>query len=250
MGRLFPLLPMGAALLLAIALAPSAGSQELAGAKPEVVPTPPAEPQSRSAYSPRPQYDPIRAMEEAAQRADAAARAAIRQQMALVAAAPLYSPSIVFPYRYPTPVVPPVYGPPRAVRRAQRSLERAGVPYAVYVPPVPWTARLSIVAPLPAPVQQPQGYEKIWTGPNGYIYRPWYGRPPAEAQQGMAPDEPVPAPAPVLPPDSPDLRQRPAIPELHEPPVLPVPPEAGTKQPNPAPEPIPAPPPAQGPQEF
>jgi len=249
MGRLFPLVPMIAALLLAIAVAPSAGSQELAGAQPEVVPTPPAEPQSQSAYVSRAQYDPIRAAEEAAERADAAARAAIRQQMALVAAAPLYSPSIVFPYRYPTPVVPPVYGPPRAVRRAQRSLERAGVPYAVYVPPVPWTARLSIVAPLPAPVQQPQGYEKIWTGPNGYIYRPWYGQPLAqEHQNGAQAAEPL--PAPVLPPDSPDLRQRPAIPELHEPPVLPVPPEAGTKQPNPAPEPIPAPPPAQGPQEF
>ena len=156
MGRLFPLVPSLAGLLLAITVGTFVEDQEIAGAEAEVVPTPPAEPQSRSVYVPRPQYDPIRAAEEAAERADAAARAAIRQQMALVAAAPLYSPSIVFPYRYPTPVVPPVYGPPRAVRRAQRSLERAGVPYAVYVPPVPWTARLSIVAPLPAPVQRRQ----------------------------------------------------------------------------------------------
>jgi len=249
MGRLFPLVPSLAGSLLAIALVTSGNSQELAVGQPEVVPTPPAEPQSRSVYAPRPQYDPIRAMEEAAERADAAARAAIRQQMAIVAAAPLYSPSIVFPYRYPTPIVPPVYGTPRAVRRAQRTLERAGVPYAVYVPPVPWTARLSIVAPLPAPVQQPQGYEKIWTGPNGYIYRPWYGLAPAEAQKNAAPAA-EPLPAPVLSPDRPDVRQRPAVPELLEPPVLPAPPEAGTKRPNPAPEPIPAPPPTQGPQEF
>jgi hypothetical protein len=248
MVRVILRLSLLAALVLASAIGTNGNNLQLAAAQPEVVPTPPAEPQRTAVYAPRPQYDPIRAAEEAAERAEMAARAAIGRQMALVAAAPLYSPSIVFPYRYPTPVVPLAYGPPRAVRRAQRSLDRAGVPYAVYVPAVPWAARLSIAAPLPPPVQQPLGHEKIWTGPNGYIYRPWYGQPPAEAQGSAAPAaEPVPTPAP---PDGPDARRLPVIPQLQEPPVLPAPPDARPHQPNPAPEPIPAPPPATGPQEF
>ncbi len=247
MGRVIPLLWLLAALVLALAIGTTANSQQLVTAEPEVMPTPPAEPQSRMVYAPRPQYDPIRAAEEAAERAAAAARAALRQQMAVVAAAPLYSPSVVFPYRYPTAIVPPVYGPPRAVRKAQRSLERAGVPYAIYVPPVPWATRLSIVAP-PPPGQQPLGHENIWANPHGYVYRPWYGEPRAESQHSAAPAaEPIPAPEPA---ESPDVRWHPVIPQLHEPPVLPVPPDTRLRQPNAVPEPIPAPPPATGPREF
>ncbi len=49
-------------------------------------------------------------------------------------------------------------------------------------------------------VRQPIGHDKIWTGPNSYVYRSRYASPPEEARSPVAPLESVPTPEPVPPP--------------------------------------------------
>jgi hypothetical protein len=80
-------------------------------------------------------------------------------------------------------------------------------------------------------VDQPRGHEIIATGPNGYVYRPIYGRD--------LPAPPPPAARPASPkPESPQpIPPKPAEPAF-------APPLVG------GPEVIPAPPPTSGPREF
>ena len=89
-------------------------------------------------------------------------------------------------------------------------------------------------------VRQPIGHERIWTGPNSYIYCPRHA-PPALGQNVPPPAAPL-APMPA----SPSTHSQPPGASLGEqaaPPAL-VPPA------GPMPETIPAPPEESGPREF
>ncbi|OHB70096.1 MAG: hypothetical protein A2V70_00455 [Planctomycetes bacterium RBG_13_63_9] len=99
-------------------------------------------------------------------------------------------------------------------------------------------ARLTPSPYIPGPIagyaydprrRQPIGHEKIWTGPNSYVYRPY------------------PAPARSSPPAS-----TPASPVAHPTPAAshPQPERIPTPEPIPIREPIPTPPVESGPREF
>lgn len=113
---------------------------------------------------------------------------------------------------------------------ARRALRRG------YLPPIPapWPGHGVPVRPGTLPpgpyggalryypqVQQPIGHERIWTGPNSYIYRPLYPEPSQPGRQ-PTPAKPRPAerpsPSDVPPPPQPD-----DVPEIPEPPVVPLP---------------------------
>jgi hypothetical protein len=144
--------------------------------------------------------------------------------------------------------LPDVYGytvngyvSPRAVRRAVR----LGYPAPVLTPG-PRAPGDIFGYPYYGYVRQPTGYEKIWTGPNGTVYRPLYNPPlynppnaPAMPSMPAEPSEPTPAPAPGQSPSSaqPVLPPAPRSPDQNSPAVNP-------------PEQIPTPPTEPGEKEF
>jgi hypothetical protein len=110
------------------------------------------------------------------------------------------------------------------LRKAARQAWRYG-----YVPLYPPSTRspsdFLLGYPYYGAAKLPVGHEKIWTSPNGYIYRPLYQQPP-------------PPPAPTA---SQSHRQPPEAPQANPPPP---------PKPAPQPEAIPAPPSEPGPREF
>ena len=205
-----------AAVFLCWSIGGSAAAQDVPPGA-EAVPAPPAaEPISpyrvEEKFDPSQAYDPLQAGRDAYQRAEEARRQAINRQLDTLDYAKWLStwtaPRV---YAYP---LPSVYAYPirRSVRRAYRGVHVGGV-----VPVITQWSRAPVGVygyPYYPQVWQPIGHEKVWTGPNGYIYRPIYAEP--------AP--PVPAQVPT--------------PAVAEPPVL-----------IPA-EPVPAPPVEPGPREF
>jgi hypothetical protein len=149
-------------------------------------------------------------------------REAIVNQRLLVEQARWY-PYNYFGYAYPS------YYPRKAYRQAVR------YGYAGYAPMYPPMTRgpsdFLLGYPYYGAAKLPVGHEKIWTSPNGYIYRPLY---PQSAAPHAAQSRRLPTDAPqVKPPEPP----KPA-------------PAAEAAKPNQAAEPIPAPPSEPGPREF
>jgi len=87
------------------------------------------------------------------------------------------------------------YAPPFAAREAERAIESGLVP----APPGPWPMPSDfffgpplVGEPYVDSVEQPSGHEKVWTGPNGYIYRPRHEEP-TPARREPTPAKPQPA---------------------------------------------------------
>jgi hypothetical protein len=106
-------------------------------------------------------------------------------------------------------------------RKAYRQAWRYG--YAPLYPPITrGPSDFLLGSPYYGAAKLPVGHEKIWTSPNGYIYRPLYQQPP--------------------PPTASQTRRQPtevSAAKVPEPPM-----------PEPQPEAIPAPPSEPGPREF
>ncbi|MFZ5831093.1 MAG: hypothetical protein ACOY3P_13465 [Planctomycetota bacterium] len=131
-------------------------------------------------------YSPFDAARDSFELGEAGRQARLNNQLGLVETGRAY--------RMWGPVWPPVYGAypavvysygsPRALWRAQR--ETVFYPPAIVAPrPFLWSP--TPVAPLPGEVQQPIGHERIWTGPNSYIYKPLYPQPVSPAPMATAP---------------------------------------------------------------
>jgi len=163
-------------------------------------------------------YGPLDAAEEARIRADEDGQAATGRQLQLIDDIRWYNTWIPTPYRPSLPYIYGYgYGPPGAASRAYRSgLDPVFTPW----PRVPGDI---YGYPYYGLVRQPIGHEKIWTSPNGYIYRPVYAPP---AGQAVAP--------------------RPAAPRAYRAtPATPLPPAAGSPG-----QAAPPPPGESGPREF
>jgi len=174
-------------------------------------------------------YGPLDAAEEARLRADEAGQAAIHRQLQLIDDIRWYNTWIPTPYRPSLPYIYGYgYGPPGAASRAYRSgLDPVFTPW----PRVPGDI---YGYPYYGAVKQPIGHEKIWTSPNGYIYRPVYAPP---AGQVAAPRAAAPRPYRATP-------AAPALPPAAGSPGQPVPPPPALSKPA-------APPPGEaGPREF
>lgn len=179
---------------------------------------PPAPAAATRQVRPNETYDPLHAGQDAYQLGEQQRRRAINRQLWLWDEIKRYNTWI----GCYAPSLPEIYayGSPRAARRASRYgfgplfTPWPLVPGDVYgYPYYPW-------------VKQPIGHEKIWTGPNSYIYLPRYA-PPANAQGTPARAAPAPTPA-----------------------TVPQPPPRGAPPANLAPERIPTPPVESGPREF
>ena len=167
-------------------------------ARPEVLPAPAptAVPQQD-----RPQvtYGPLQAGQDAYRMAEQERAWAVQRQLQLAQTAwwyPAWPPAYVAggaPIRGSGVYVyaPPRVGHPLVGRRAYR--------YGYWPAPQPWPyVPAGVYAyPYSAWVGQPTGYQQIWIGPNGYVYRPYYW-PPAPPQNVLAPVAPS-ATTPALP---------------------------------------------------
>ncbi len=173
-------------------------------------------------------YSPLDAAEESHRLAEERRRWAVDRQLEVIdrirqthaaAAAGYFDMTTVPGYRaaarralrhgYPPPVPAPWPGYGVPVRPGALPL----APYGGALPYYP-------------PVQQPIGHERIWTGPNSYIYRPVYPEPfqPAPVEPGRQPTPAEPwRPQPPAPPDVPPPPQPDEFPEIPEPPVVPMP---------------------------
>jgi len=172
-------------------------------ADPEVLPAPSAEP----AEKPEASYGPLRAGQDALHWGEQQRRAAIDRQLELQQNARHYNAWAPYVYRYALPHVQ-AYAPRWAARRFRRDIERAaavGLPVPP-VPPVPWVPPYAEIFGYSHRgwLQQPSGHEKIWTGPNSYIYVPRFGprAPQSGAPTPAAPQAPTPA-APRPPEEAP-----------------------------------------------
>ncbi len=166
----------------------------------EAIPTPrPVEPPAPGGreYRPNEKYTPLDAGQDAYKRGEEERRWAVDRQLQVQQnirdyntwryynwGVPYFSP-------YSSPYVPPRIG--RRIRRRVAAWER------------PWPSPVSPDAIygynyIPF-TKQPIGHEKIWTGPNSYIYKPRYtppDRPPATI--GEPPEPPVTQPTPAAGP--------------------------------------------------
>ena len=179
-----------AAVLLCSGIDNGAAAQDVSPGA-QVVPAPPAA-EPISPYLPEQKYDLLQAGRDAYQTAEEERRRAIDRQLDVQEYARWFGTWTVPPvYAHP---LPSVYAYPlrRSVRRAYRGVYLGGVVPAI----TPWP-RVSVGVygyPYDRRVRQPIGHEKIWTGPNSYIYRPIYAERPAQV-----PAE-VPTPATFEPP--------------------------------------------------
>jgi hypothetical protein len=223
--RLTRILETGA--VLAVLLA-TAGAQE--ATLPQPAPLRP-----REQYRPGMTYDSLQAGQDAYRAAEADRQAAIQRQLRIQDEIRWYNTWAPGYESWPT--LPEIYA--YGARRAFRPTYRYG--NAGYYGPLfePWPRVPGDIYGYPyyGSVRQPTGHEKIWTSPNGYIYRPTYDPPPHAEFQTRRSAEPTvprvlrpvpPAPVPHIPGESSPsqrelpLRQLPANP-------LPVPPaEPGT----------------------
>jgi hypothetical protein len=191
-----------------------ANGQEAPRAVPEVIPAPAPSPAADpgSARAPRAvrvpgAHDSLEAGRDAHAMAERGRRRAIDRQLQTIEDIPWYNAwydAWGRPYarRYALPYIY-AYAPPYAAYRAHRAIEG-------YVPAPPYGMWLydpgdgygyPYVPRSYAPrVEQPLGHEKIWTGPNSYVYRPRFAEPPSEASPPPAPPA-VPARLPPPPPE-------------------------------------------------
>ena len=208
------------ACLLGAVFSPRAHAQQAAG--PEVIPVPPPEAQLPP-VSPLAKYDSLDAGRDAYLRAEAQRREAIARQLAGNA----YAPSHAYPLGMYLRIGPVYAYLPSAGARAYRayaspiitSLPYGAPSYATRIGA--WPGLRALLSPYADHVEQPLGHVVTPTGPNGYVYRPYYkedlqrsaagltaeANPPAAgvpanppAPQVAAPQPPVPQPPVPQPP--------------------------------------------------
>jgi hypothetical protein len=147
--------------------------------------SPPPAVASRGSSSPAERYDSLKAGQDAYEWAERERQAQIGWQAGTLSGLPRLPPRL----------------PPRAYR--------------------PLLPNLWAYPPYYGTVAQPTGHEKIWTGPNSYIYRPrwdplpasagahplWSGQqgPPGTGRSGVPPPPPVPPAEGSLPPTAKSL---------------------------------------------
>ena len=214
------------ALIFWALFSPAATAQQPAA--PEAIPVPPAWVQ---APLPPATYDSLDAGRDAYLRAEAQRREAIARQLAGNA----YAQSHAFPLGMYLRLGPVYAYLPPAGRRAYAAYAPPivtappnGAPYSGYVQRIgPWPGLRAALSAYADRVPQPSGHVVTPSGPNGYVYRPYYkqdlqpqpplgppeaavARPPA-AQPRSVPPPPVPQPPAahrlLLGHPSPPLRQ-------------------------------------------
>jgi hypothetical protein len=130
----------------------------------------------------RPTYDSLDAGQDAYRAAEADREAAIQRQLQTQDEIRWYNtwgpdynfwppPPSISPYNAP-------WGYPRAYRGGFHG-------------PPPWAWRDAYKPGYPDGVRQPTGHEKIWTSPNGYIYRPLYDQPDRPQRRSASPVPPA-----------------------------------------------------------
>jgi hypothetical protein len=240
---------------------PAATAQQPAA--PEAIPVPSPWVQPPLLPQPPARYDSLDAGRDAYLRAEAQRREAIARQLAGNA----YAPSHAFPLGMYLRLGPVYAYLPPAGRRAYAAYAPPvvtappyGAPYSGYALRIgPWPGVRAALSAYVDRVPQPLGHVVTPSGPNGYVYRPYYKEdlqpqpppgPPEAAIVGPPPAQPRTVPPPPIP-------QPPAA----QPP-LPQPPAVGPPQPAPAAgmvpppalpvaiEAVPAPRPENGPREF
>ncbi len=163
-------------------------------------------------------YSPLDAAEDSYRYSEARRRAALDRQLEVLDRIRQGHAAAALPYLD----VPALRGYPGAPLRALRGGYAPPLPY-------PWPSYGRVLPYYPR-VQQPIGHEKIWTGPNSYIYRPLYPEPfqpaPVDSVPQPAPPGHLPAPQPhPAPPVEPSEVPRPPAPadvlEIPEPPDTP-----------------------------
>jgi hypothetical protein len=201
----------GWAFVLWVVSSATANAQQLAA--PEAVPVPSPEAQSPPVAPPPPaKYDALDAGRDAYLRAEAQRREAIARQLAGNA----YAPSHIFPLGMYLRLGPVYASMPPAGRRTYRTY----APPIITPPPYgapnyatrvgPWLGLRALLSPYAERVEQPLGHVVTPTGPNGYVYRPYYkedlqpkiplGPPEMAAPWQPAPQAAVPQAAPQPPP--------------------------------------------------
>ncbi|MDZ7616053.1 MAG: hypothetical protein U1E05_03555 [Patescibacteria group bacterium] len=187
-------------------------------------------------------YSPLDAANDSYEYAEQGRQEAIARQLELMEYARQPRVTVAVPYVGAPAIAVPPGAARRALRRAySQSLRDPYWPgYGVMIgvgprPALPYVGAM----PYSPPVRQPQGHERIWTGPNSYIYKPVY----------PAPFYPAPTEA-ARQPASPWDRTSPPWDQPFEPQVPPVPEQP--RSPTPAAPRIPEPPtaPLPGPQEL
>ena len=221
------------AVFLTVGDGTSAQAQPAPQATREVVPTP--APVADPAAAPAPEtYDSLDAGQDAQAMAERQRRAAVDRQLQTQADIRYYQ---VLPgrwgrhyaRRYAVPNIH-VYAPPFAAQEAHRAIEGGYIPAPPFGPwPMPgdFFGVPYVGEPYVDSVEQPQGHEKVWTGPNSYIYRPRQQEPTrAERQPTLAPPQPTLAAEPAaaqLPVEQPPVAPPSLNPPEQEPLLNPVP---------------------------
>jgi hypothetical protein len=164
-------------------------------------------------------YDALQAGQNAYRAAEAQRQAAIDRQLQVQDEIRWYNSWAPGYGDGPTLTEIYAYGSPRAYRRAQRQ------GYGPLFEPWPRVPGDIYGSSYYGYVRQPTGHEKIWTSPNGYIYRPRYDRPPSSGEPALpaivppasrAPSRGVPpAPpggaTPIPPPPTPGVVPPPSV---------------------------------------
>ena len=180
--------------------------------------------QSPTPANPR-SYDAFQAADDSYRNNEAERRTAIDRQIGQQNAVRAYRMWQPYAEAYALPYVYR-YGGPAAGMYTHRALERYSSNFGVYAPELRGPRDFFYQPQLPD-VRQPIGHEKIWTGPNSYIYKPKYAEPLPPLTAGPL----------LTPPTAQPAEQQPVPPPIVSP---------GPSQP----ETIPPPPLADGPQEF
>jgi hypothetical protein len=129
--------------------------------------------------------------------------------------------------RYAVPNIR-AYAPPLAALEAERAIESGLVPAPPFGPwPMPsdfFFGPPLVGEPYVDSVEQPKGHEKVWTGPNGYIYRPRQQEPtPAQREPTPAERQPAEPAAVELPGEQGPVAPPSLNPPDEEPQLSPVP---------------------------
>lgn len=184
---------------------------------------------TEAADQPSQGYSPLDAANDSYQHAEQRRREAIARQVELVEYA--RQPRVAVPVPYVDVTALPIH--PGAARRTLRRAYSRSLRYPHWSgygamigvgsrSPLPYVGAM----PYYPPVRQPQGHERIWTGPNSYIYKPIYPEPfylaPTEATRQPSP----PWERSAEPQSQPTFAQPKTptpTPQLPEPPTAPMP---------------------------
>jgi hypothetical protein len=237
------------AFLLGAVISPPANAQQAAG--PEVIPVPPPEAQLPPPSSTPPEaqlpppsstppatYDALDAGRDAYLRAEAQRREAIARQLAGNA----YAPSHAFPLGTYLRIGPVYAYLPSAGVRAYRAYAAPIVTSPPYGAPNyatrigAWPGLRALVSPYADRVEQPLGHVVTPTGPNGYVYRPYYKEDLPPSGAGVAAEViPPAAVVPVNPPAPQVPAPQVVVPHEGAAPQAPVPQPPIPQPPSPAP---------------